>query len=224
MLLSRILRHDLPKYPQLVSSLLPSGYIPLDTLLSLPVFNKKGAATRVSQDMVFAVVSDNDKQRFSLRFGNNAVNDVDAKSRKVWWIRANQGHSFSKGLNDAEMLEPIIPSTEGEMLVYHGTTRCAYDNFINRPVAQGGGLNKMKRNHLHLATGAHFGADGCKSGMRKSSEIVIAVNVTKAHHDGGHRFFSSANGVVLVAGPIETDFFEQVVDHESGKKRGNENE
>jgi 2'-phosphotransferase len=47
-----------------------------------------------------------------------------------------------------------------------------------------GGLNKMARNHVHLAAGLP-GKDGVISGMRSSCQVVIELNMVKAIH-GAH--------------------------------------
>jgi len=42
------------------------------------------------------------------------------------------------------------------------------------------GLNRMARNHIHLAIG--LPGDGVISGMRSSCQVVIDINMTKAMH------------------------------------------
>ena len=86
----------------------------------------------------------------------------------------------------------------------------------------------MTRNHIHLARdvpGSSVISGRCtllittypthanKTGMRKSSQILIFVNVQKAL-DAGIQFYLSANGVVLTEGDgsgfLSTEFFQRV--------------
>ena len=62
-----------------------------------------------------------------------------------------------------------------------------------------GGLNKMARNHVHMAIG--MGKNGVISGMRQSCQIVIELNMPKAMY-GAHKipFFVSSNEVILSEG------------------------
>jgi len=73
------------------------------------------------------------------------------------------------------------------------------------------GLSKMSRNHIHLAQGVP--GSGVISGMRKSSQILIYIDVQKAL-DAGIEFFLSDNGVVLTPGNkkglLEPTFFRRV--------------
>ena len=47
------------------------------------------------------------------------------------------------------------------------------------------GLNKMARNHVHLAVGCP-GKDGVISGMRGSCQVVIELNLIRAMY-GAHQ-------------------------------------
>jgi 2'-phosphotransferase len=83
------------------------------------------------------------------------------------------------------------------------------------PLIMQSGLNRMGRNHTHLAIG--LPGNGVISGMRSSCEVVIDINMTKAMH-GPHKipFWISANKVVLAEGledgSIPTDYFRYVMD------------
>ena len=83
-----------------------------------------------------------------------------------------------------------------------------------------GGLSRMSRNHIHLAAGLP-GDSGVISGMRKSCEVVIWIDVAKAVA-AGMRFFTSQNGVVLTPGDasglLPTQFFHSVVDRATGQQ------
>ena len=48
------------------------------------------------------------------------------------------------------------------------------------PLIMESGLNRMARNHIHLAIG--LPGDGVISGMRSSCQVVIDINMTKAMH------------------------------------------
>lgn len=77
------------------------------------------------------------------------------------------------------------------------------------------GLNRMGRNHMHLAIG--LPGDGVISGMRSSCQVVIEINMTRAMH-GPHRipFFISSNKVVLAEGledgSLPAAYFRYVLD------------
>lgn len=77
------------------------------------------------------------------------------------------------------------------------------------------GLNKMARNHVHMAVG--IGKNGVISGMRSSCQVVIEVNMPKAMY-GFHKipFFVSSNEVILSEGlkdgSIPPMYFRSVLD------------
>jgi 2'-phosphotransferase len=77
------------------------------------------------------------------------------------------------------------------------------------------GLNKMGRNHVHLAIGLPGGE--VISGMRASCQVVIDVNVAKAMLGPSKLpFYLSANNVVLCAGlqdgSVPSSNFRSVID------------
>jgi len=77
----------------------------------------------------------------------------------------------------------------------------------------------MNRQHIHLAQGL---ADelGVISGMRKSSSVLIFLDVARALH-AGIKFYISANEVVLTPGNergfVPPEFFSRVEAAPSGK-------
>ena len=79
-----------------------------------------------------------------------------------------------------------------------------------------GGLNKMRRNHIHFAIGMP-NDPGVISGMPVSSQIVIEVNMAKAMN-GEHKipFYTSNNSVILCEGlndgSLPTKYFRTVLD------------
>ena len=61
------------------------------------------------------------------------------------------------------------------------------------------GLNRMARNHVHMAVG--LPGDGVISGMRGSCEVVIEVNMVKAMNaNPAVPFWISQNKVILSEG------------------------
>jgi len=58
-------------------------------------------------------------------------------------------------------------------LVIHGTYLRFWDSIKKS------GLSRMKRNHIHFAAGEP-GTDGVISGMRKSAEVYIYIDLPKA--------------------------------------------
>jgi len=102
-------------------------------------------------------------------------------------IRANQGHS----IKTVQMELRPITSNEDITMAVHGTSWRAWRSISTQ------GLSRMNRNHIHLAQG--LAGDGVISGMRKSCQILIYIDVQKAL-DSGLEFFLSTNGVVLSEG------------------------
>ena len=88
------------------------------------------------------VVADNDKKRFTLT-------EIEGKM----YIKANQGHSIA--VQDLELKK--ITDASLYPVVVHGTYLKHWNNIKKS------GLNKMTRNHIHLATG-EFGSKSVISG------------------------------------------------------------
>lgn len=213
--LSWLLRHNAHKLGLRLTS---DGYVPVDTVIALnhPRFRKKGRPLYTTEDVV-RVVENNNKQRFRLEM---LVFDDDSES--VLCIRANQGHSL-KGIESDELLTRLTDEvlSGSDLLIIHGTTRKAWEEHIRQE-----GLSRMKRNHIHFATGLpeKTGNDeGPRpiSGMRSTSEIYIYIDGKKCAGDGVP-FYRSDNGVILTAGVNEkgilpTSYFDKVVYAPSGK-------
>jgi len=185
-------------------------------------------------------VADNDKQRFSLiplseapstsegpsnvstdGVATAVISDFADTDPSNYLIRANQGHSIK--VEDEGLLEPITLESELPNAVVHGTTHRAWPLILST-----GGLKKMTRNHVHFASGLPTGfqsledaadaeAESSKepvmSGMRKSSDILIFIDIKKALEEG-LKFGRSANGVILSQGDengiIPTQYFQRV--------------
>ena len=88
------------------------------------------------------------------------------------------------------------------------------------PLILAGGLNKMARNHVHLAVG--YPGGGVISGMRSSCEVVIELNMTKAMY-GAHKipFYVSENKVILTEGikdgSVPPQYFRCIYDFKKNK-------
>jgi RNA:NAD 2'-phosphotransferase (TPT1/KptA family) len=195
-----LLRHDaLRKGIRLTTA----GFAAWDDVAKLPQFRG------VSFPQIQRLVKQCKKQRFKVQ--------VDSTTGKQW-IRCNQGHSLPAGVIAADqLLTPItleMASTSYPFVV-HGTDPAAWTL-----IKKSGGLNRMKRHHIHMAIGLpHSGT--VISGMRTTAAITIELDVLQALK-AGIPFFVSSNGVVLspgegATGCIPARFFKEVVDRQTGK-------
>lgn len=79
----------------------------------------------------------------------------------------------------------------------------------------------MNRQHVHLAQGVP--ADRVISGMRKSSQILIFIDLERAMR-AGIKFFLADNGVILTKGNehgfVPTEFFSRVEDAQQQPMKG----
>jgi len=123
------------------------------------------------------IVSGNDKKRFEL---------VDRNG--IWYIRAVQRHSISGIFPDLI----LITKPDQLPIVVHGTNPEAYEKIKET------GLNKMGRNHIHFAHRTPKD-ETVISGMRKTSKVMIFIDVPKAM-SAGINFYKSSNGVILSEG------------------------
>lgn len=85
-------------------------------------------------------------------------------------MRASQGHSLKKIRAD-DLMEAITEPMDTPVI--HGTTLQAWDQIKRQ------GLSKMGRNHIHFAVGLPDDPN-VKSGIRKSSQVFIYIDVDKA--------------------------------------------
>jgi len=141
-------------------------------------------------------VTDNAKQRFSMKTNPTLINPPDSSSEEPsdWVIRANQGHSIA--VDSAALLVPItIESNNVPDIVVHGTY---YGNY--QSILDSGGLKKMSRNHIHFSTGLPEDGKSVISGMRNDAEILIYIDIRQSLEDGGVLWWLSENGVVLTEG------------------------
>lgn len=158
-LLSKILRHE----PELVGVSLDSqGWVAVDELIHAieRAARKAGAPKRlrtlptVTKELIMAVVTTNDKQRFSL--------SVDRE-----WIRAAQGHSIKIELGYAVVEPPAM--------LYHGT---AWSNWAN--IAREG-LKAQSRHAVHLSADVDTAS---RVGARHGRPMVLVVDAARMHRDG----------------------------------------
>ena len=225
--LSWVLRHAASSLGLKLSS---DGYIPLHNILILnhPRFCKGGkdSQPKYTVEDVVRVVENNDKQRFRLEY-----------KEKVLCIRANQGHSLK--VKAEELLTSLTYEelSHPNLSIIHGTTLKAWGDHIQHK-----GLSRMKRNHIHFATGLPQPPESSTSnatksiqnkqenehkqntrpisGMRSTSQIYIYINGSKCGNDG-IKFYKSDNGVILTAGINEEGmlplaYFDKVVDAATG--------
>ncbi|KAJ1306594.1 hypothetical protein OPQ81_007594 [Rhizoctonia solani] len=187
--LSYILRHGAAKEHLTIRS---DGYVRVLDLLARPKLKD------LDLPGLLKIVTNDQKQRYQLGVQNGPdgpkVPIVPITSAQApdlatsLWIRANQGHTLK--VDDLET-KPITDPSEVPCAV-HGTNLKAWESIKAQ------GLSRMRRNHIHLASGRP-GASGVISGMRSSSQILIFIDIAAAIA-AGILFHLSANGVILTAG------------------------
>ena len=148
------------------------------------------------------IVADDSKQRFMLK-----TDPITG----MMMIRCNQGHSFPEGTIDPGKLLTLITviTVDKYPIVVHGCPTAAW------LLIQKTGLNKMGRQHVHMAVGLPESGNVI-SGMRNSSEVTIEIDLSAALA-AGIPFYVSANNVILSPGPIPPLFFKKVIERKSGK-------
>jgi len=208
--LSWVLRHAEPS--SLGLSMTLDGYVPIQGLLESGHPRFKG----VTMEDIQKVVDENDKQRFRICTKRFIVHSDDAKSKNkarytfitdedsgsaggegqdMLCIRANQGHSIATGISSDELLQRLSPEELASIdTIVHGTTWIAWDQHIKRE-----GLCRMKRHHIHFATGIPGEDTSVISGMRSSSDVYIYIDSKKCASDGVI-FYKSDNNVLLTSG------------------------
>ncbi|KAF2160493.1 hypothetical protein M409DRAFT_29114 [Zasmidium cellare ATCC 36951] len=224
--ISWLLRHGAEKEGLTLG---PGGYINVSEVLA----NRNLKSLKVTFDELRQIVEENDKQRFTMVAVEQGEGQTPLPSNdpKDYLIRANQGHSLK--VEEEGLLQPIteenLPAT-----VVHGTTHSAWPLIVSS-----GGLKPMGRNHVHFASGLPAGftslVDSSSStsssstnttnanevsapvisGMRKSSTVLVFLDVVRAMQ-AGIKFWVSDNGVVLTEGNEEgvvpLEFFRRVED------------
>jgi 2'-phosphotransferase len=181
--ISWVLRHGIIK-EGLNSVITKDGYVPVESLLSL---EKMKSCTL---NHILHMVETSDKKRYGVTVRNDKL-----------MIRANQGHCISVGLllDDDLMMKRV---TTAYPVCIHGTNK-------NAIIAiKESGLKPMDRKHVHMAIGLLTDAHVI-SGMRKSSNVIIHINMEKALKCG-KRFYVSENNVILTPDTIESDLFDTI--------------
>lgn len=157
-------------------SITQDGFVPVSEVLSHHAFRGM-----LSLDGLKKIVENNDKKRFTL----------STSASGVLLIRANQGHSI-QAITDLQ-LTPIknLNDVPGGCVV-HGTYESCWPNIMKH------GLSRMSRIHIHFCA---YEPDDKRiiSGLRKSAQIFIYIDVDKAVKDG-ICFFKSTNDVILSPG------------------------
>jgi len=202
------------------------GYVPINAILSSKVRN----VDKYNEEDVKRIVASNDKERFSLRtipivftedyksysFAVGTDEADNCSAEPTLCIRANQGHSITSIVAE-DLLTPILPAELAKLhTIVHGTNKSAWEKNICSE-----GLSRMRRNHIHFATGLPDSSTRVISGMRKDCEIYIYIDGTKCANDG-IKFYRSTNGVILSPGVSEdgvliVDYFSSVIDAKTSK-------
>lgn len=136
----------------------------------------------ITEEQLYDIVRNCPKQRFMLK----------TDERGITWIRAAQGHSITS-IDEEKLLTPITAADVVKYpVVVHGTYLQAWK------CIEQSGLKRMSRLHVHFATGLPS-SSGVVSGMRKSSQVFIYLNLKQLVEDGVPVFISS-NNVILSPG------------------------
>ncbi|WP_132376989.1 RNA 2'-phosphotransferase [Paraburkholderia sp. BL9I2N2] len=158
-LLSKILRHE----PEIVGIRLDGqGWVSIDELIRAieRTARKAGASKRlrtlpaITRDVILAVVTTNDKKRFSL-------------SPDGLRIRAAQGHSIGVDLGYADMEPPAV--------LYHGTAWSNWESIA------ADGLTPRSRHAVHLSTDVDMAT---RVGARHGPPLVLVVAAAQMYADG----------------------------------------
>ncbi|XP_051197822.1 uncharacterized protein [Lolium perenne] len=189
-LLTRVLRH---MASELRLDMRSDGYVRVRDLLglNLQTFARVPLKAHTVDEIREAVRRDN-KQRFSLLEEDGEL-----------LIRANQGHTVTTVTSES-LLKPIVSADEVSVCV-HGTYRKNLDSILQS------GLKRMARLHVHFSSG--LPSDGeVISGMRRSANILIYLDVNKAMQDG-MKLYISDNKVILTEGfdgVVPVKYFEKI--------------
>ena len=190
--LTYILRHGAKKEGVEITA---DGYVSMKNLLRFPNLS------HLKQEEVLEIVRTCPKQRFH----------AEQRGGGEWWLRANQGHSFSSSevkLNLTPLTDPLLYP-----FAVHGTYKQHWNSI------KLSGLSRMSRQHIHIAIG-EYGDGQVISGMRSTSQLLIYINLAKAMLDG-IEFYVSDNDVILTEGVnggyLPPQYFIKVVDAQSGR-------
>lgn len=145
--LARILRHE----PELVGLTLgPGGWVAVNDVVKA----FKGTPTPLKHAQIEAIVSSDDKQRFSL-------------SEDGRYIRAAQGHSVEVDLG--------LEAQEPPELLYHGTATTSLNAIFQQ------GIQSRGRRQVHLSLDVETAT---KVGSRHGNPIVLQIRAREMHGAG----------------------------------------
>jgi len=146
------------------------GFVAVSDLLKWP------KVAGITVDEVREIVETCPKQRFLL-----------SEEPSGLFIRANQGHTLEVEVEMEEIRDAsLFP------VVCHGTYFRSWD------LIKASGLSRMGRQHIHFSS-KEFNDQTMISGMRKTSQILIYIDMQAAINDG-FKFYHSANDVILTPG------------------------
>ena len=171
------------------------GYVYMDDLL------KCGPFADATFEEIQRIVSEDDKERFSLTFDT---------TRKQYKVRANHGH----GIPGVVVTERRLTTQEAPGFVVHLTTKQAWEMIAAQ------GLRHFKRNHIHFV--GRIPSPGEKvAGVREDADVCIFIDTTKAIDDG-IPFFVTPSGVVVSSGDehgvIDCKYMVKVTHRNTGKQ------
>jgi putative RNA 2'-phosphotransferase len=145
--LARILRHE----PEIIGLTLgPGGWVAVDDIVKA----FKSTPTPIKHAQIEAIVSSDDKQRFSL-------------SKDGRFIRAAQGHSVDVDLG--------LDAKEPPELLYHGTASSSLNSIFAK------GIQPQRRRQVHLSLDVQTAT---KVGSRHGNPIVLLVRAREMHEQG----------------------------------------
>eukprot|EP01094_Clydonella_sp_ATCC50884_P017964 TRINITY_DN3238_c0_g1_i1.p1 TRINITY_DN3238_c0_g1~~TRINITY_DN3238_c0_g1_i1.p1 ORF type:complete len:268 (-),score=48.92 TRINITY_DN3238_c0_g1_i1:18-821(-) len=184
--MSHLLRHSAEKEKVPISA---DGFVKVDDMLRW----RRIAPLNVTLEEVEEVVQNCAKQRFTLEMRSDGA-----------YVRANQGHSM-----DVNIPNRPVTCAEEYPCVVHGTY------LKNWAAIKKSGLNKMSRQHIHMALGDK---GEVKSGFRDTCNVLVYIDLARAL-EAGIPFEVSSNNVMLspgLDGVIPPEYFARVVDIANG--------
>ena len=203
MALSKILRHTALDHKLQIDK---EGYILVSSLFKIHLLKKHN----INLENLKKLVNTNKKKRFELTQKKNPLT-----TKLEFYIRALQGHSI-KNLDHEKMLTKLEKSNPiTKKIIVHGTFSKFWD------IIKKTGLNKMGRNHVHMAIG-YPGDKEVISGMRSICNTFIEIDIELALKNN-RLFYVSKNNVVLTSGingSLSPIFFKKVLSLEKNLKNG----
>lgn len=174
-----LLRHSISH--KLIS---PAGWVKVYDIIEI----FKSRNKEITLDQLNIICQSDRKMRFSMQETNGE-----------FYMRANNGHKITK-IDASALMETI--TIDDVPAAIHGTSIKAWESIKLT------GLHPMERNCVQMASGLPDDPL-VKSGIRKTSEIYIWVNLAMAIQDG-FRFYRSDNGVICSPNVIPSKYFSRV--------------